>query len=87
MGLMDKMKAAAQDVATGAAKATEKGKSKVEEVQLKRKQDEAAKQLGYLVHAQRTEGGAVSGEDIDRLVFEISSLQTQITTLAAGGIS
>ena len=84
MGLMDKMKSAAQDVATGAAKATEKGETKVEEVQLKRKQDDAAKELGYLIHAERTQGTA-RPEDIDRLIADISSLHAQISVLGPSG--
>jgi hypothetical protein len=77
VGLMDKMKSAAQDVAAGAAKATEKGKTKVEEVQLKRKQDDAAKQLGYLIHAERTQGTS-NGAEVERLIAEMTSLEAEI---------
>jgi hypothetical protein len=77
MGLMDKVKAQAQNVAAEAKKATAQGKEKVEQIQLRKKADEAAKQLGYLVHKERT-GGAAGGADADRLVAEISDLERQM---------
>ncbi len=76
MGLMDKVKAQAQNVAAEAKKATAQGKEKVEQIQLRKKADEAAKQLGYLVHKERT-GGAPGGADADRLVAEITDLERQ----------
>ena len=82
MGFMDKVKAKAQDVAAEAKKAAEVGKGKVDQLQLKRKQDEAAKQLGYLVHTERATG-TPGGAEIDRLIAEISTLQSQIDELNA----
>jgi seryl-tRNA synthetase len=82
MGFMDKVKARAQDVAAEAKKAAEVGKVKVDKLQLKRKQDDAAKQLGYLVHTERTKG-TPGGSEVDRLITEISSLQTQMDELDA----
>jgi ubiquinone biosynthesis protein UbiJ len=80
MGFMDKVTAMAQDVAAEAKKAAEVGKVKVDQLQLKRKQDEAAKQLGYLVHTERAKG-TPGGAEIDRLIAEISTLQSQIDEL------
>ena len=77
MGLMDKVKAQAQNVAAEAKKATAQGKGKVEQMQLRKKADEAAKQLGYLVYKERTEG-APGGADADRLVAEIGDLERQM---------
>ena len=77
MGLMDKIKSAAQDVATEAKKATATGKSKLDQMQLRKKADEAAKQLGYLVHAERAKG-APAGAEADRLVGEISAAEADI---------
>lgn len=77
MGLMDKVKAQAQNVAAEAKKATAQAQGKVEQIQLRKKADEAAKQLGYLVHKERT-GGPAAGADADRLVQEITDLETQM---------
>lgn len=77
MGLMDKMKAQAQTVAAEAKKATAQAQGKVGQMQLRKKADEAAKQLGYLVHKERT-GGAAAGADADRLVQEITDLEAQM---------
>jgi hypothetical protein len=82
MGFMDKVKAKAQDVAAEAKKAAEVGKVKVDRLQLKRKQDEAAKQLGYLIHTERAKG-TPGGAEIDRLIAEITSLQAEIDELDA----
>ncbi|MDQ3956955.1 MAG: hypothetical protein M3273_01400 [Actinomycetota bacterium] len=77
MGLMDKMKASAQNVAAEAKKATAQAQGKMEQMQYRKKADEAAKQLGYLVHKERTQGAA-AGADADRLVAEITELERQI---------
>lgn len=77
MGLMDKMKAQAQNVAAEAKKATAQAQGKVGQIQLRKKADDAAKQLGYLVHKERT-GGAAAGADADRLVAEITDLERQM---------
>ena len=77
MGLLDKVKAQAQNVAAEAKKATDKAQDKVGQMQLRKKADEAAKQLGYLVHKERT-GGAAAGADADRLVAEITDLEAQM---------
>ena len=77
MGLMDKMKAQAQNVAAEAKKATAQAQGKVGQMQLRKKADEAAKQLGYLVHKERT-GGAPAGAEADTLVAEITDLEAQM---------
>ena len=77
MGLMDKVKAQAQNVAAEAKKATAQAQGKVGQIQLRKKADEAAKQLGYLVHKERT-GGASGGAGADRLVAEITDLERQM---------
>ena len=77
MGLLDKVKAQAQNVAAEAKKATAQAQDKVGQMQLRKKADEAAKQLGYLVHKERT-GGAAGGADADRLVQEITDLEAQM---------
>ena len=73
MGFMDKLKEAAQDVATEAKKATAQGKEKVGEFQIRKKMDEAAKKLGYLTHREKTEN-VPSGAEAAALIAEISAL-------------
>jgi hypothetical protein len=82
VGFMDKIKSAAQDVATEAKKATAQGKNKLDQMQLRKKADDAAKQLGYLVHAERT-GRAPAGAEADRLVGEITQAEADIAAAEA----
>src|SRR6266496_839408 len=67
MSLLDKMKSAAQDAATAAKKGAAQVKDKAGDTMLRRKADEAAKQIGYLVYKERTAGESAGGE-VDRLV-------------------
>ncbi|HXF56252.1 MAG TPA: hypothetical protein VNO34_01485 [Actinomycetota bacterium] len=77
MSILDRAKQAAQQVATAAKKGAEQVKEKVEDVQLRRKADDAAKRLGYLIYRERAEG-VPAGEEADRLVKEIGDLERQI---------
>jgi hypothetical protein len=77
MGILDKVKAAAEKAAAEAKKGTAQVQSKIEHGQVRKKADEAAKQLGYLIVAERTHG-VPAGEDADRLVQEIQALQAQL---------
>jgi ATP-dependent DNA ligase len=77
MGFMDKVKETAQKAAEGAKKGSAQLKDKVEDTQLRRKADENAKQIGYLVVQQKTEG-ASNGAEIDRLADEIVALEAKI---------
>jgi hypothetical protein len=77
MSLLDKMKSAAQDAATAAKKGAAQVKDKAGDTMLRRKADEAAKQIGYLVYKERTAGESAGGE-VDRLVGEIASFEAQI---------
>lgn len=82
MGFMDKLKEAAQDVATEAKKATAQGKTKLDQMQTRKKADDAAKRLGYLIRAQRARGVA-AGAEVDRLVAEITQLEDEIAEAEA----
>ena len=84
MGLMDKVKAQAQNVAAQAKNAAGQAQDKVEQIQLRKKADEAAKQLGYLIHKERT-GGATAGVEADELVTQISDLERQMAEEEAAG--
>jgi hypothetical protein len=79
MGFMDKIKDVSQNVAAEAKKATAQGKEKLGDMQAKKKMDEAAKKIGYLVYRERTEG-TPSGSELDTLVAEMKTLQEQIDT-------
>ena len=77
MGFMDKVKQAAQDVSAEAKKATAQGKEKLGGVQTKRKMDDAAKRLGYLVYAEKTKGESKTAE-IAAIVAEIGDYETEL---------
>jgi hypothetical protein len=77
VGFMDKVKAAAQDVASEAKKATAQGKTRIDQLQTKKKMDDAARTLGYLIHAERTKG-TPAGSEADRLAAEITQLEAQL---------
>jgi hypothetical protein len=82
MGFMDKLKEAAQDVATEAKKATAQGKTKLDQMQTRKKADDAARRLGYLIHAERTKG-VPPGAESDRLLTEITQLEAEIAAAEA----
>ncbi len=77
MGFMDKVKSAAQDVTKEAKKATATAQSKVEQGQLRKKMDEAAKKLGYLVYRERSQG-TPAGAEADQLVSEIAGFEAEL---------
>ena len=78
MGLMDRLKETAQDVAGEARKASIQAQGKLSEVQLRRKMDDAARQLGYLFYRERALG-TPSGSDADTLVSRMVELDAQLT--------
>ena len=82
MGFMDKMKSAAQDAATQAKKATSQAQTKMEEGQVRKKMDESAKQLGYLVYRERTQG-TPAGSEADTHVSEMQGLEQKLQQLQA----
>jgi hypothetical protein len=73
MGLLDKVKEVAGSAAEAGKKAASVAKEKVEDAQLRRKADDLAKQLGYLVA-----GGTSAGPEADALVSQIKDLEAQI---------
>jgi hypothetical protein len=82
MGLMDKVKAAAQDITAEAKKATAQGKTKLDQAQARKKMNDAAEQLGYLIYNERAKG-TPAGAEADRLVAEIGTFETEIAALEA----
>jgi hypothetical protein len=82
MGFMDKVKNAAQDAATAAKKGTAQAQEKIEQAQTRKKMDEKAKELGYLIYAERSKG-TPAGAQADTLVSEISGLEAALEADAA----
>jgi hypothetical protein len=82
MGLLDKAKDLATKAAEEAQKAAGAAKDKVDDVQARRKADDMAKQLGYLIVRERTDG-APAGEEADRLVAEITAVEAELAAEAA----
>jgi hypothetical protein len=78
MGIMDKVKEAAGTAVEAGKKAADAAKDKVEDVQLRRKADDLAKQLGYLVVAK----GVSAGPEGDALVAQIKELEVQLAAAA-----
>lgn len=86
MGFMDKVKAAAQDVAAEAKQATAKAQTKMEQTQTRKKIDDLAKQLGYLVFREKTQG-TPAGADADKLVTDMGELEKQLAESQAATAS
>ena len=82
MGFMDKVKAATQDVAAQAKTATATAQTKMEQAQLKKKMDESARRLGYLIYKERTQGTPLGAEG-DSLVSDIAGYEAAIAAQAA----
>jgi hypothetical protein len=70
MSLLDKVKKVATDAAEAAKKGTEKAKDKVEQMQIKKKLDGNAEQLGYLIYKERRQG-MPAGDEADKLMDEM----------------
>ena len=78
MGFLDKVKETAAKAGEGVKKGAAAAKDKVEDAQLQKKADDNAKQIGYLIVAEKTEGTAPPAGEIDRLVQEIVGYRAQI---------
>ncbi len=82
MGFLDKVKEAGKEMADAAKKGAAQVKEKVDKGQIRKKADDLAKQLGYIVVKERTDG-TPSGEEGDRLVSEIVELEGQLAAAEA----
>jgi hypothetical protein len=82
MGILDKVKQAAGEAAQAAKKGAAQVQTKVEQTQIRKKADDAARRLGYLVFKEKTEG-TPAGEEADRLVAEIKELEEQLAATEA----
>jgi len=75
VGLMDKVKAQAGQVAQKAQGAAQSGQAKLDQVQEKHRVDGLFRELGAAVYAQRTSSGGPDNAEVERLIKEISSLE------------
>jgi hypothetical protein len=78
MGLMDRVRAQATQIAQQAQGAAQEGKNRLDQAQAGRRGDVLLRQLGALVFAERTgRGTADSQAQIDQLINEISAHENQ----------
>lgn len=78
MGLMDKVKAQATQVAQKAQGAAQSGQAKLDQVQEKRKVEGLFRDLGAAVYAQRVGSAQPDAQaEVDRLIQEISALEAE----------
>jgi hypothetical protein len=78
MGLMDRVKAQAAQIAQQAQEAAQEGRARLDQAQASRRGDALLRQLGAAVFAERTgRGPADSQAKIDQLINEISAYESQ----------
>ena len=78
MGLMDRVKAQATQLAQQAQEAAQEGKARLDQAQAGRRGDMLLRQLGALVYAERTgRGTSESQARIEQLINEISEHERQ----------
>jgi hypothetical protein len=78
MGLLDKVKAQAGQVAQKAQEAGRAGQAKLDQAQSKRRADALLRDLGAAVYAQRVgRAGPDTAAEIDRLVTALSSHESE----------
>lgn len=92
MGLTDKVKAQATEVAQKTQKTAQTGKAKYDQAQASRHADAMLQQLGAAVYAERTGGGTAGSQaKIDKLVNDISAYERDnglnLTARPVGGQS
>src|ERR1700689_3855857 len=78
MGLMDKVKAQATQLAQQTKEAAEQGKAKLDQAQASRRGDAMLRQLGVAVFAERTGRGTPDSQaKIDQLINDISPYERE----------
>jgi hypothetical protein len=78
MGLMDKMKAQATQIAQKTQETARDSKVKFDQAQAKRRADVMLRNLGALVYAERTGRSASDSQDqIDKLIADITAHETE----------
>ncbi len=78
MGLMDKVKAQASQVAQKTQETAQGGKAKLDQAQANRRADALLRQLGAAVYAEHAGGGTGDSQaKIDKLINDISALDRE----------
>ncbi len=78
MGLIDRVKAQATQLAQQAQEAAQDGKARLDQAQAGRRGDIMLRQLGALVYAERTGRGTADGQArVDQLISDISAHESQ----------
>jgi hypothetical protein len=78
MGLMDKVKAQATQLAQKTQEAAQEGKARLDQAQASRRGDALLRQLGALVFAERTGRGTPDSQaKIDQLISNISTYEQE----------
>ncbi len=78
MGLMDKVKAQATQLAQKTQEAAQEGKARLDQAQASRRGDALLRQLGALVFAEHTGRGTPDGQaKIDQLINTISTYERE----------
>jgi hypothetical protein len=77
MEFLDKVNEVAGEMGEVARKWASQVQAKFEQTQLRRRADDAARRLGYVVFRERT-GGVVAAAEVDVLVAEIRDAEAQI---------
>ncbi len=78
MGLMDRVKAQAAQIAQQAQEAAQEGRSRLDQVQAGRRGDALLRQLGAAVFAERTGRGTTDSQArIDQLINDISAYERE----------
>lgn len=78
MGLMDKVKAQAGQLAQKTQDTAREGKARLDQAQANRRGDQLLRNLGALVYAERTNRGTPDTDDqIDKLVKDIQAHEAE----------
>jgi len=78
MGLMDRVKAQAAQIAQQAQEAAQEGRSRLDQVQAGRRGDVLLRQLGVAVFAERTGRGAADSQaKIDQLINDLAAYERE----------
>jgi hypothetical protein len=77
-GIFDRLNSELEQFGRKAQAALDEGKLRLEFFRLRREQDEAARELGRLVH-RRDRGGEVDPASIDGLMLKLDQLDAEIT--------
>jgi hypothetical protein len=85
MALLDKMKEQAAQAAQKAQEAAQRGQTKIDEAQAKRREDALLRDLGAAVYAERTGTPGSADGEIHRLIADITAHRAEHAGAASSG--